>query len=273
VDHVLSQLPHIMEFERAGRIHKLGRFRGESYDRWLARYQPIFQSFGSGLPVSDAAPVVRLWRQWIFHPLWCLAWADQEELEFLRHSQNEIEALRNANGSWLQLKGRLTALRQDYQSPHGASRFYLRLPLVDQFSSVVGGNPLPETAYPYPDFSRAWLVTVKNLTLHEMVITATAIHRYTLRHGAPPPDLEALVPKYLAKLPRDLMDGQALRYRLLAGTSFLLYSIGEDCQDQGGYAGANPAALDSSTSAWNGRDWIWPHDAAEHVSAAKSASR
>ena len=272
VDHLLSQMPRTMEFERAGRIHQLNRFRCESYDGWLARYQPIFRSFGSGLPACDSTPAVRLWRQWIFHPLWCLAWADQEELEFLRHSQSELAVLRDPNGSWLRLKRSLTALRESYQPPPCAWRFYRGLPLVDHFSDVVGGSPLAATGYPYPDFSRAWLVSMKNLTLHQLVITAIAIQRYALRYGEPPPNLGAVVPMYLAKLPRDLMDGKLLRYRRTTDNSFLLYSIGEDCQDQGGNSEANPAASNNLRSPWNGTDWVWPQDVSRPVSAAKSAS-
>jgi hypothetical protein len=91
------------------------------------------------------------------------------------------------------------------------------------------------------------------------VNTAIALKRYQLRQGKMPTSLTALVPEYLEAVPRDLMDGQPLRYRLNADGSFVLYSVGEDAQDDGG----DSRHVDSSTSQqrrdpWLGRDWVWP---------------
>ena len=90
----------------------------------------------------------------------------------------------------------------------------------------------------------------------ELTITALALKRYQLRHGQYLADLSALVPEFLASVPRDPADGQPLRYRLKPDGTFLLYSIGEDGTDNGG--DASPAGNAESLSWQRGRDLVWP---------------
>jgi len=58
--------------------------------------------------------------------------------------------------------------------------------------------------------------------------TAIALARYRLAQGAYPDALDALVPAYLAKVPRDPFDGAPLRYHLRPNGTFLLYSVGKE---------------------------------------------
>jgi hypothetical protein len=256
-----AQLSRIREAERVSRIYQLNRFRSHSYQSWVAHYQEIYQSFGCKLPAADAAAPVLLWRQYVFHPLWSFAWADQEELVYLRNVQRDIAVLREAaqQRSWLRLKEQLAANHQGYRAPTAAWRFYVALPFVDRLIEPTGGPGIPAPAYPYADFSRAYFTTMKNLTLHEMVNTAIALKRYELRHGRPPASLAALVPDFLAAPPSDLMDGQPLRYRLNSDGSFVLYSVGEDLHDDGGSdLPESPDNAVPNVSPWSGRDWVWP---------------
>ena len=259
---LLSQMPRTLENERCERIYMLDWFRSHSYETWVARNRQLYEPFGCQPPAADTAAPVRRWRQWVFHPVWSFAWADQEELEYLEHEQPEIMAVREAveHHSWLRLKEQIAANRRDYHAPAATWRFYVRLPLVDDFGDTVGGAKAPVAAYPYPDFSKAYLTAMKNLTLHEMVITAIAIKRFELSHGKPPSNLADLTPSLLPAPPRDLMDGQPLRYRLNPNRSYTLYSVGEDGRDDDGIAVSESAAQSSDTaSPWNGRDWLWPH--------------
>jgi len=91
-------------------------------------------------------------------------------------------------------------------------------------------------------------------------VVAIALKRYELRRGTLPKELNALVPDFLSKVPRDPIDERPLRYRLNADRTFLLYSIGVDGVDDGGDA----TAISSSAfySQWQlGRDWVWPQPA------------
>ncbi|MBI3852430.1 MAG: hypothetical protein HY298_19410 [Verrucomicrobia bacterium] len=92
-----------------------------------------------------------------------------------------------------------------------------------------------------------------------LAVTAIALKRYQMRRGTYPPDLIALVPEFISTVPLDPVDGQPLRYRLNADGTFLLYSIGEDGNDDGG----DPRLPgDSKSRAWQlGRDWVWPQPA------------
>jgi hypothetical protein len=81
---------------------------------------------------------------------------------------------------------------------------------------------------------------------------ACALERHRLAHGGYPETLDALAPKFIPKLPHDLIDGQPLRYRR-AGDSSVLYSIGWNEIDDGG-----TVALTKEGSAnWKEGDWVW----------------
>ncbi len=260
---LLPQMARTAESERACRLYELEWFRSHSYQSWLHRYQELSQSFGMGQLVPERAPLLQ---QWVFHPLWTFAWADQEELEYLRQTQREVESLRGAaqQQSWLRLQGQLTAQYQSYRAPVAAWRFYGALPLADRLSVVVNSDKVSEPVYPYPDFTRAWFTSLKSLTLHQMVITAIALKRYDLRHGQPPANLAALAPEFLSTVPTDLMDGQPLRYQRNANGSFVLYSVGENLRDDGGDFVVEPTDNHrwQEQSPWSGRDWVWPQSGA-----------
>ncbi len=249
-EDLLAQMPRTFEAARAERLFELNWFASHSYVSWVARYEPVYQMFGEKPPAADGILTHRCFREWATHPLWKFAWADQETLEYLVNAQRELDAVREAvkTGSGHELTQRLHSLHETYCRPPVAWRFYLRLPLAREM-----GKP----PYPYPDFSRACSTAIKNVTLGQMMVTAVAIKRYELQHGQAPAKLEALAPQFAGKVPRDLIDGQSLRYYLRSDGSWCLYSLAENAQDDQG----NPVpAVDegSRDSIWNGRDWVWP---------------
>lgn len=80
------------------------------------------------------------------------------------------------------------------------------------------------------------------------VYVACALERFHAAHGRYPEALDELVPQFAPRLPRDLFDGQPLRYRRVEPDSYLLYSIGWDSKDDQGRA-----------SRWEDEtgDWAW----------------
>ena len=66
-----------------------------------------------------------------------------------------------------------------------------------------------------------------------LLVTAFALERYRLQSGVYPQSLTALQPNFLTEQPVDFMDGKPLHYSATNGY-FLLYSVGLDCEDQGG---------------------------------------
>jgi hypothetical protein len=139
--------------------------------------------------------------------------------------------------------------------PPAPWRFHGDLPLRDEvFASISSSSR--QSGCPYPDYRGAWQVTFKNLTLHELLITAIALKRHELRYGRFPTALAALIPEFLPALPHDFMDGQPLRYHPNRDGTFLLYSVGANARDDGG--DPIPGTSDTPIDPWNGRDWVWP---------------
>jgi hypothetical protein len=258
---LFPQIPKVLAAERVARLHSMDAFASHSYQAWVDRFANILKGFGSKPPEANTANWTGQWRQWVFHPAWSYAWRAQDELAYVRYSQQDLTIVREAveRGSWAYLNERQTALRSDYRRPSADWRFYRSLPLLDNLSEIIGSNRSEQPKSPYPSFSQAWFVTAKNLTLHEMVITVIALKRYQVRHEKNPQDLGALLPKYLPELPRDLMSGQPLRYRLNADGSFVLYSVGEDARDDRGDSRQEGASPAPQRRDWcSGRDWVWP---------------
>ena len=110
-----------------------------------------------------------------------------------------------------------------------------------------------------PNVSRALQSAVQAETKRRLAVTAIALKRYELHCGKPPPNLLALTPEFLGEVPIDPMSGKPLCYRLNPDGTYVLYSVGEDGNDDGGKGGA---------SFWAGPDAVWPSAATPEEAAA-----
>lgn len=107
-------------------------------------------------------------------------------------------------------------------------------------------------------------------TAQKLAITAIAIRRYEIDHsGQLPGDLSALVPRYLSTIPKDIMDGEPLRYKRLE-RGYQLYGVGYDGMDDGG----NPEAPAKKKyrDYLDGRDIVWPRPIPSQPLASESSS-
>ena len=96
-----------------------------------------------------------------------------------------------------------------------------------------------------------------NQTQRELALTAIALKRYELRRRHQASALQELVPEFLPSVPVDYMDGRQLRYQTNKDGTFALYSVGDDCVDDGG--DTTPSVGHKSyNSVWDGRDAVWP---------------
>jgi hypothetical protein len=77
------------------------------------------------------------------------------------------------------------------------------------------------------------LLDLRHLAHLDLARTALALERHRLATGRVPEQLDDLVPQYLKEVPLDPFDGKPLRYRRRE-PGYLLYSILEDGQDNGG---------------------------------------
>jgi hypothetical protein len=191
-----------------------------------------------------------LWRYW---------WSYPDELRCLKGYEVLLESMKLAitNGSFqVALKRQNTALDQ-----LGISK------LNNEFDSIFSGKTdfhamLSESIVTLAGLSRKVMCVE---VAKQVAITAIALKRFQLQHGSYPPNLNALVPEFALTVPRDPVDGEPLRYRLLLDGNFRLYSIGENGKDDNG----NPALknnVEGSTFNWlnsQALDWVWPQPATE----------
>jgi hypothetical protein len=77
-------------------------------------------------------------------------------------------------------------------------------------------------------------------TRHSLLLTGIALERYRLKHGAVPDKLSALVPEFLPELPKDVCDGQALRYQVLPDGGVHVWSLWPSGKDEGGMPQSAP---------------------------------
>jgi hypothetical protein len=103
-----------------------------------------------------------------------------------------------------------------------------------------------------PNFHRAIQVSVRNQTYFNELVIACALERYRRANGQYPKTMEELVPKFLEKIPRELIENQSFKYEKEDDTHFLLYSIGWDQKDDGG----------TIASDRDHGDWVWHSTAA-----------
>jgi hypothetical protein len=187
--------------------------------------------------------------------LWRLAWSYPDELRALQAHQTLLETIRHlrAGSSFKSALQQQEAewVRLGFQS-HSRSK------------GVIIDLANPDLRTLFSSSAQSLERMAERLELIEasrqLTMTAIALERFRLKHGAYPSAPSALVPEFLPSTPRDPVDGQPLRYRLDTDGTFVLYSIGEDAADNGG--DPTPATPGNSSSWRSGRDWVWPQPAA-----------
>jgi len=133
-------------------------------------------------------------------------------------------------------RGQLDLLRQKKTAAGREGGWWVRL--RHPYRALL--NPLMEGSLVKAARSQVKLVEAK---------TACALELYRVKNGGLPATLDALVPAFLPQFPLDPLDGQPLRYRVEGG-GYLLYSIGWNGRDDGGFADSDRKGLQG--------DWVWP---------------
>jgi hypothetical protein len=104
-----------------------------------------------------------------------------------------------------------------------------------------------------PNYMRAWQTLAMTQTKVSQAELACALERYRFAEGHYPAGLENALPRFLDKVPHDLMTGQPLHYRLEDDNRFILYSVGWNEKDDGGLVTRMPGGrVDPGHS-----DWVW----------------
>ncbi len=91
----------------------------------------------------------------------------------------------------------------------------------------------------------------------DLARVACALERYRLANGQFPEALAALAPKFIDKLPHDVINGQPLKYRRTDDGQFVLYSVGWNETDDGGTLGLTKNGNPDPKQG----DWVWRYPA------------
>lgn len=83
---------------------------------------------------------------------------------------------------------------------------------------------------------------------------ACGLERYRLTNGQFPDSLDALVPRFINRLPNDVITGDPYKYRRTDDGRFVLYSVGWNEKDDGGVPGKD--RYDETEG-----DWVWEYPA------------
>ena len=88
---------------------------------------------------------------------------------------------------------------------------------------------------------------------------AIALERYRLARGEFPESLDALAPRFIEKIPHDVINGEPLRYHRTGDGQFVLYSVGWNEADDGGVV-VNISKEWPKADIEQG-DWVWRYPA------------
>jgi hypothetical protein len=101
-----------------------------------------------------------------------------------------------------------------------------------------------------PALTKVHFKAAEAQTVADESVTACALERCRLANGQFPDQLQALVPKFLDKVPQDVISGNPLIYRRTDNGQYVLYSVALNGKDDGGLV-----ALKQSIT--NAHDWVW----------------
>ncbi len=107
-----------------------------------------------------------------------------------------------------------------------------------------------------PALQKAIIKTARMQTYVEAAQAACAMERYRLANGRLPERLDELAPRYLERVPSDVMDGKPLRYRVGTDGGCRIYSVGWNEKDDDGQIGLVPGKKTPTVDATQG-DWVW----------------
>ena len=91
-------------------------------------------------------------------------------------------------------------------------------------------------------------------TTVDLATVACALERHRLATGQYPTQLDLLVPRFIVKIPTDVITGELLKYRRDPDGTFVLYSVGWNETDDGGEAGVTKSGAATDP---NKGDWVW----------------
>lgn len=235
----------------------------DSYTNYYTGARTVYSgAWGSSTPINNLGQVLANpkegfsefmdrypgywgWKYWVSY---------DEELYALQNLQASLDAVRQTRreGGFVPALEKLNKAREAIRRLHAARESHFVIARADA------------------QMQTSFLTKIADAEMaRRMLVTAIALKRFQLQHGQYPGQLSELTPQYLREAPIDFMDGKTLRYRTNNEGGFLLYSVGEDGEDNGGdLTPSGPAVSENRAPWWKWRDAGWPMPAtAEEIKA------
>ena len=111
----------------------------------------------------------------------------------------------------------------------------------------------------FPAYGNAAERFARTQTSVDLATVACALERYRLANNKYPETLDDLTPKFITKLPPDVINGQPLKYRLDESGQPVIYSVGWNQKDDGGLVVLTKGSTPSVDP--NKGDWVWQYPA------------
>ena len=153
----------------------------------------------------------------------------------------------------------LSRFHQDYSLPAVDPQAHRFFPEIVRHTDATF-EKLKTTPYNFlvkllvPAVSKTSLKSARQQALADCAALACALERHRLATGQLPETLDALVPRFMAKLPPDVVTGQPLKYQRSAEGRVTLYSVGADGRDDGGLV---VNAKGHERGGEPPEDWVW----------------
>lgn len=210
----------------------------------LQKFEQLERGFGASWSPLFRGRTLRR----IHLPVWRLLWADQDYAYSLRNRASELRLAEFArNTSWQATQHKAFDMGRpdggvDIAAPDTPS-------LYDRARYLFSFSPEPIQRV---DLLRAF----QSETEARLAVAAIALRRFSVETGRYPDRIEELAPRYINEVPKDPMDGEPLKYRVLEDGRYLLYSSGKDGEDDGGEAREEDS--EDGLTLWSTADVIWP---------------
>ena len=120
---------------------------------------------------------------------------------------------------------------------------------VDRLANSLEGKRFMILTMLMPALNRAVWAHDEAAQRRDGLLTAIAVVLYRREHGAYPATLGDIPTALLPAIPKDMFDGQSIRYTLRDGKP-VIYSIGADRKDDLGRAPAAPAVAGANPAVW-----------------------
>lgn len=160
-------------------------------------------------------------------------WFDESKVSLCRIHQGFIQSLLGPKAEVVS-----PARVQESESAFAARHWGLR----DLFARML-----------LPAYGRAIERFARGQASLELAQAGCALERYRLAQGRYPETLEALAPRFIEKLPADVINGAPLKYQREDDDQFTLYSVGWNERDDGGQI----VLTKNGNQDPNRGDWVW----------------